>query len=257
MAIIPPQRKSISQVKAQLLNPATTSHFQVSVSFQNSRFNKFKSELGLNLDQGRLNILCSDAALPGSRFLTAEINNNLPGVRERHVYRRSYDDQINLSFYCDADQYLPIRFFEAWMNFIAGTSTSENVASQKYSYRVKFPSEYQNGSSLEITKFEKNLDSRRQTKILTYKFVNCFPLAINTMPVSYDASNLLKCTVGMAYSRYFIEDRPAGVIPRFANALGGAIKRRRNVSALVDDTGLNRRDAAIIESGGFVETLIE
>ena len=220
MAIIQPQRKSISQVKAQLLNPATTSHFQVSVSFQNSRFNKFKSELGLNLDQGRLNILCSDAALPGSRFLTSEINNNLPGVRERHVYRRSYDDQINLTFYCDADHHLPIRFFEAWMNFIAGTSTSENVASQKYSYRVKFPSEYQNGSSLEITKFEKNLDSRRKTKILTYKFVNCFPLAINTMPVSYDTSNLLKCTVGMAYTRYFIEDRPAGVIPRFLNALG-------------------------------------
>ena len=257
MAIIQPQRKSISQVKAQLLNPATTSHFQVSVSFQNPRFNKFKSEIGLNLDQGRLNILCSDAALPGSRFLTAEINNNLPGVRERHVYRRSYDDQINLTFYCDADQYLPIRFFEAWMNFIAGTSTSENVASQKYSYRVKFPDQYQKDSSLEITKFEKNLDSRRKVRPLTYKFVNCFPLAINTMPVSYDASNLLKCTVGMAYSRYFIEKAPAGVITRFANALDSGITRRRNVSALVDDTGLSRRDAAVIESGGFVETLIE
>jgi len=257
MAIIQPQRKSISQVKAQLLNPATTSHFQVSVSFQNPRFNKFKSEIGLNLDQGRLNILCSDAALPGSRFLTAEINNNLPGVRERHVYRRSYDDQINLSFYCDADQYLPIRFFEAWMNFIAGTSVSENVASQKYSYRVKFPDQYQKDSSLEITKFEKNLDSRRKVRPLTYKFVNCFPLAINTMPVSYDASNLLKCTVGMAYSRYFIEKAPAGIITRFANALDRGLTRRRNVNQLVDETGLSRRDAAIIESGGFVETLIE
>ena len=40
------------------------------------------------------------------------------------------------------------------------------------------------------------------------------------MPVSYDASHLLKCTVGMAYSRYFIEQRPRGVIPRFLNALG-------------------------------------
>ena len=220
MAIIPPQRKSISMVKAQLLNPATTSHFQVSVSFLSNEFNRYKRELGLNLDQGRLNILCSETSLPGSRFLTSEINNNLPGVRERHVYRRSYDDQINLTFYCDADQYLPIRFFEAWMNFIAGTSISENVANQKYSYRVKFPDQYQKDSSLEITKFEKNLDSRRKTKILTYKFVNCFPLAINTMPVSYDASNLLKCTVGMAYTRYFIEDRPAGVIPRFLNALG-------------------------------------
>ena len=257
MAIIPPQRKSISQVKAQLLNPATTSHFQVSVSFQNSRFDKFKSEIGLNLDQGRLNLLCSETTLPGSRFLTSEINNNLPGVRERHVYRRSYDDQINLTFYCDADQYLPIRFFEAWMNFIAGTSLSENVASQKYSYRVKFPDEYQKNSSLEITKFEKNLDSRRKVRPITYKFVNCFPLAINSMPVSYDGSNLLKCTVGMAYSRYFIEKAPAGVINRFANALGRRITRGRNISALVDDTGLSRRDAAIIEAGGFVETLID
>ena len=83
MAIIPPQRKSISQVKAQLLNPATTSHFQVSVSFQNSRFNRFKSELGLNLDQGRLNILCSDAALPGSRLVGRR--NPLKGKRRREI----------------------------------------------------------------------------------------------------------------------------------------------------------------------------
>ena len=45
MTIIHPQRKSISQVKAQLLNPATTSHFQMSVSFQDSRFNRFKQEM--------------------------------------------------------------------------------------------------------------------------------------------------------------------------------------------------------------------
>ena len=91
MAIIPPQRKSISMVKAQLLNPATTSHFQVSVSFLSNEFNRYKRELGLNLDQGRLNILCSEASLPGSRFATAELTNNIPGVRERHVYRRTYD----------------------------------------------------------------------------------------------------------------------------------------------------------------------
>ena len=228
MAIIPPQRKSISQVKAQLLNPATTSHFQVSVSFQSREFNRFKQEVGLNLDQGRLNILCSDTSLPGSSFATADITNNIPGVRERHVYRRTYDESINLSFYCDADQYLPIRFFEAWMNFITNTTNRDdpefqNVDRTSHFYRVKFPKTedgggYQQGS-LELTKFEKNLDSRRQTRTLTYKFVNCFPLAINSMPVSYDGSQLLKCTVSMAYSRYFIEDAPRGVIPRFINAL--------------------------------------
>ena len=220
MAIIPPQRKSISMVKAQLLNPATTSHFQVSVSFLEGGFNQYRQELGLNLDQGRLNLLCSDASLPGSAFATSELNNNIPGIRERHVYRRNYDDSIDLTFYCDADQYLPIRFFEAWMNYISGmTSAGYNrVKNEDFHYRVKFPRQYR--GNLEITKFEKNLDSRRQTKILTYKFVNCFPLAINSMPVSYDQSQLLKCTARMAYSRYFIEDSPRGVIPRFLNALG-------------------------------------
>ena len=225
MAIIPPQRKSISMVKAQLLNPATTSHFQVSVSFQDSRFTRYKQELGLNLDQGRLNILCSDAVLPGSSFATADITNNIPGVRERHVYRRTYDDTIGLSFYCDADQYLPIRFFEAWMNYITNTTNRndpefKSAENEAHFYRVKFPNDYQKGS-LEVTKFEKNLDSRRQTRTLTYKFVNCFPLSINSMPISYDGSQLLKCTVSMAYTRYFIEDRPLGVIPRFINALTG------------------------------------
>ena len=124
MAIIPPQRKSISMVKAQLLNPATTSHFQVSISFLERGFNQYRQELGLNLDQGRLNILCSETSLPGSRFATAELTNNIPGVRERHVYRRTYDDTINLTFYCDADQYLPIRFFEAWMNYISNMTSS-------------------------------------------------------------------------------------------------------------------------------------
>ena len=221
MAIIQPQRKSISQVKAQLLNPATTSHFQVSISFSQNGFKEYQQELGLNLDQGRLNILCSEASLPGSRFLTAELNNNYTGVRERHVYRRGYDDQINLTFYCDADQYLPIRFFESWMNYISNTTNLGNnkVSNENFNYRVKFPKEYR--GNLEITKFEKNLDSRRQTKILTYKFVNCFPLGVNSMAVSYDTSGLLKCTVGMAYTRYFIEDRPQGVIPRFVNALFG------------------------------------
>ena len=116
------------------------------------------------------------------------------------------------------------------MNFITNTTNRDdpefqNADRTSHFYRVKFPKDengggYQQGS-LELTKFEKNLDSRRKTRTLTYKFVNCFPLAINSMPVSYDGSQLLKCTVGMAYSRYFIEDAPRGVIPRFINALTG------------------------------------
>ena len=66
-----------------------------------------------------------------------------------------------------------------------------------------------------MIKFEKNINSRRKVKPLAYGFVNTFPLAINSMPVSYDASDLLKCTVSMTYSRYYIEDTRGGLFDMF------------------------------------------
>ena len=67
---------------------------------------------------------------------------------------------------------------------------------------------------MEITKFEKNLDfgGVGRTKIMTYKFVNVFPLAINSIPISYDSLRLLKCTVAMAYSRYFVTKGATGKV---------------------------------------------
>ena len=162
MATIQPQRRSLAEIKSKLLNPATTSHFQVNIgtpSRSDGSFNRFLRETGLNYDQDQLNILCSDASLPGSRLATTELLNDFHGVRERHVYRRLYDDSIQLSFYVDANQYHPIKFFEGWMNYITG-ETSENVLSNvknpNFSYRMKFPINYR--GSLEITKFEKNID---------------------------------------------------------------------------------------------------
>ena len=225
MADIRPTAKSLSQVKANLLNPATTSHFLVSVGLPaggsgiGGGIKEYQQEIGLNYEQERLNILCAEASLPGSRLLTAEINNNFPGVRERHVYRRGFDESTNLTFYVDADQYLPIRFFESWMNYITFSTLAEDpsvgggsIDRENFSYRVRFPKEYK--GNLEITKFEKNLNfgGVGRTKIMTYKFVNVFPLAINSIPISYDSSRLLKCTVAMAYSRYFITKGATGKV---------------------------------------------
>ena len=235
MATIQPQRRSLAEIKAKLLNPATTSHFQVNIgspSRADGTFRRFLRQSGVNFDQDQLNISCSDASLPGSRLATSEILNDFPGVRERHVYRRLYDDAIQLSFYTDADQYLPIRYFEAWMNYITNETTENiflNARDESFSYRMKFPNTYK--GSLEITKFEKNIDSRRKVKPLTYQFVNVFPLSVNSMPISYDASQLLKCTVSMAYSRYFIATGKQGQISDVLNPIAQAAA---NVSAFLN-----------------------
>jgi len=217
MANITPTGKSIAQIKKDLLNPATTSHFLMSVGTpSDSGLQRFQTEIGLNFNtdqQERLNLLCSETALPGSRLSTVESRNHFPGVRERHVYRREFDDIINLVFYVDADQYLPIRYFESWMNFITGSTVTDfpgqgGVEDPTFSYTMKFPNQYK--GSLELTKFEKNLEfgGVGRTKRITYKFVNVYPLAVSSMPISYNTSRLLKCSVGMAYSRYFLTGTP-------------------------------------------------
>ena len=199
--------RKIAQTVADLLNPALTSHYHINIGvpFNDVGFSEFLSGTGASYypNQGKLNLMCSEAQLPGSQLATTELLNDFPGVSERHVYRRQFDDRIDLNFYCDAEQYLPIRFFEAWMNYITNTDNGD-IMKENYSYRMKFPNTYK--GPLEVTKFEKNMQSKNKVKPLTYKFVNCFPLAISSMPVTYDASDLLKCNVSFAYSRYYIDE---------------------------------------------------
>ena len=208
MASVAPSTKGVSSIKSLILNPALTSHYQVIISkpSNDAGFDSFLKKIGGEYGQQnreKLNLSCSEASLPGSQLATSEIINDFYGVTERHVYRRQFDDRIDLTFYCDAEQYLPIRFFEAWMNYITNTDEKHGIENENYSYRMKFPSKYK--APLEVTKFEKNIESKNKVKPLTYRFVNAFPLAISSMPVTYDSSDLLKCNVSFAYSRYYID----------------------------------------------------
>ena len=98
--------RSIGEIKANLLNPALTSQYHVNIGkpFNDDGFDGFLSSIGGNHKQDQLNLQCSEASLPGSQLATSEIINDFYGVTERHVYRRQFDDRIDLNFYCDAEQ---------------------------------------------------------------------------------------------------------------------------------------------------------
>ena len=201
MTSVAPRSQKISDVKSKLLNPALTSHFMIYIGLprKEQQFRQFMAQNSLVLDQDRLHLLCCETSLPGSSLATTELKNDFSGVTERHAYRRIYQDRIDLTFYCDADQYMPIRFFESWLKFIMNEGAG--IENENYSYKVKYPEDYK--GSLEITKFEKNLQQNKSVVPLTYKFVNIFPVAITSIPVSYEASSLLKCSVSMNYTRYY------------------------------------------------------
>lgn len=216
-----PAFKSVSDIKSALLQPALTSHFlvEINTSSLGSDFTRFLNENNVAYNQENLNLLCSEATLPGSNLATLEVTNDFHGVTERHAYRRIYDDRIDLTFYVDAENHMPIRFFETWIKFIADESISrqadKNAGSvdENYFYRFRYPNDY-NKAGITITKFERTSDKISSDytnssglytrRPLVYKFVNCFPISIGSMPVSYDSSSLLKCTVSMTYIRYLL-----------------------------------------------------
>lgn len=217
-----PSNKTVSQIQAALLHPATTSHFEIEIPRPTKLTDTYLSDNGINfspINQDRLKLLCCEATLPGSNFATLELTNDFSGVTERHAYRRVYDDRIDFTFYVDAEYNLPIRFFEVWMKYIAQESVAkrDGVSSRdgNYFYRFNYPDNYVLKQGLKIHKFERSSlgnSGGARSSILTYEFIRAFPISISSMPVSYDTSSLLKCTVSMTYIRYIVEkltDPPA------------------------------------------------
>ena len=190
-----PTKRSVSDIKSNLLAPALTSHFEVSLMVPPVLSNRYNT-----IRQGKIQLMCSEASLPGSSLATHQIDNDFHGVTERHAYRRIYDDRIDLTFYVDAKNYLPIKFFEDWISYIT-SEDKESAKSNSYTYRVRYPDTY-SVSGLEVTKFEKDY-----AQALTYQFIKSYPLQITSMPVSYDGSDLLKCSVAMTYIRYIVDTR--------------------------------------------------
>ena len=203
-----PSKKVLSDLKASILNPALTSHFQCWFNppslVQDWISQKVNAGLGIAYENNSefFSVSCSEASLPVSSLATHEINNDYSGVTERHVYRRQYDDRASFTFYVDHD-YNIIYFFENWISYIVNEQFADangipGIEKPNHFYRVNFPKQYQ--TEIYLKKFERDYAGRS----LEYRFLNAYPISIDSMPVSYDSSQLLKCTVSFNYSRYIV-----------------------------------------------------
>ena len=204
----------IKGLRTKILAPALTSHYEVKIPVGAGTLNSILKPLLGTDGQENLNISCSEASLPGSSIATFEIKNDYAGVTERYAHRRMYDDRIDFTFYVDSHQYLPIRFFESWMRFVTGESgdrtdgETRELVNPGYHYRMNFPESYRCERGLKIVKFERDYKNS-----LEYEFIGAYPIAVSSMPVGYDSSSLLKCTVSMTYLRYVITEL-TGPVPQ-------------------------------------------
>ena len=226
MAIVGPKKYTMSELKAKILQPSFTSHYQVSFPVP-VKVMAYLGQRGVNVGtyeiEDYITVPCSEAALPGSRLTTHELNDDFTGVTLRHAYRRLYDETTNFTFYVDAQKYYVIRLFEGWMSYMmlegvtnTGTYIRDDRLKLDYSHRVAFPDDYKT-NDLSIIKFERDYQQGTggtPAGSLTYIFTDAYPINITSSPISYDSSQLLKCTVDFNFSRYVIDTaNPLPVAP--------------------------------------------
>jgi hypothetical protein len=165
-----PTIRSVSDIKSKLLRPALTSFYEVEIDLPKGDgvlANRL-SELRADgsEDQDVLNLRCSEASLPGSNLATLETTNTYHGVTERPAGKGPIDPT--------------------------------------YTYRSRYSNNYVSPQGLKVRKFERDFDT--SGSILEYTFVNSYPFSISAMPVSYESSSLLKCTVSFSYLRYVLNE---------------------------------------------------
>lgn len=192
---MPVRPRKISDIKPLFTNLAVTSQYEV-------RFGGFSPDLQEYLRKRGVDsrfigetvgLLCNSASLPGSSFATADINGNFTGLMEKFAHTRIFTP-IELSFYVDKE-YKTMKFLEHWMEYISSASLV-NPGENPYFSKMKYPDQYKVDYS-KIIKF--NRDYKRE---LEYNFFGMFPIALSSVSVSYDSSQLMTVSATLNYERY-------------------------------------------------------
>jgi hypothetical protein len=202
-----PRHYGVSELKSRFLHLAQTSVYHVKFATP-PEVNDFVSKSGRGVssfDISNIELLCSEASLPGSTLATHEVTGDYPGVTEKMAYRRIYDESLDLTFYVDAD-YNVVEYLDGWMNFITGQGAvsgkpNESFKDPTQSYRMLYPNQYK--GKIFLVKYEK--DVTRTFRSMTYTFVDAFPISLVSSPISYNSSEILKFTVSFSYTRYVRE----------------------------------------------------
>lgn len=148
--------------------------------------------------------LCEEASLPGMQAMTGSTTGVYMGEGAvNYAHTKSFTD-ITLGWTCDANM-VPLKFVNAWMGFIFGDDDAENTKENgRYRVnRVQYPEDYQ--CQIVITKAERNKQSTLGRVSGIYTLYDAFPYSIQSTPISYGTTTLLKVSASFYYRRWDFE----------------------------------------------------
>ena len=215
-------RPDMKDIRDTVARPSLDTFYQVTFSFGKTNIwlgsDGFRQFSGSSIplpsnkrSQGRtfkekMSILCTEAEIPGTTFQTDLAVGHHQGIQEEFPNLRTFPP-LNLTFYLDADMVV-LEVLEKWMTYINPIRKNDKRSLNAYG-RFNYPEDYK--EIIHLTKFERDTFIDRQnlteyqSRLSTYEFVNVWPTNLTSMRVAYGDSNVLKCSVQLAYDRFFTD----------------------------------------------------
>lgn len=185
-------------------------------------FLNLKNALGSDFNQAQLqadsaaggparwiSLMCDEAILPGSQAATGQINGLYTGSGQfNYAHTRMYND-LTLSWIGDANM-TALKFVNTWMESIfedgyktIQQSNPNNVQyrTRNRSVRLNYPDEYT--MQISILKAERDNKSETGRPSIRYVMEGAYPYSIDSVPLSFGASTLVKITANFYYERWY------------------------------------------------------
>ena len=198
----------VDKIKSTVARPSLDTFYEVNFSF-----GKYQTWLrgetpGKRRTQGtdfmqKMKLMCTQAEIPGTSFVESSVTGHHQGITEAFPNLRNFPP-LDLVFYADADHVI-LEVLESWMSYINPIFDSGIRNSNAFT-RFNYPEDYK--ETIHLTKFERDTfirESRNasyQSNMTSYEFVNVWPIDLSSMRVAYGDSNVLRCSVTLAYDRF-------------------------------------------------------
>ena len=189
-------------------------------------------------DKDILHMLCDEAQLPNVQASTAQITGRYLGeTAMQYPTSRLYTD-VGLGFLCDAEL-IPLKFFTYWYDYIFGETDNvrgdvNSNSGDYYGAMVASPNDINRINRLNylddyvatcyIVKTESGPRASNQRAPITFMLENCYPYAVDAVPLAYGTSQVARVNVNLYYSRHTV-------------SYGDGVWKKRMLSQAQQDTG--------------------
>lgn len=207
-----------------------TNNFEVAFNFDTTSlaYQKINSA-GINLDDQRADngrngaaftMYCEEASLPGVQATVANTTGRFLGEGAwNYPTQRMYQD-LSLTWMCDANM-MPLKVMQAWMEtiFVDNPREGNQAMTSEFNItenetkpvttitRVNYMDDYK-CKFITITKGERSPTNTIGRKAMIYKLYNAYPYSIESTPLSYGSSQIVKVTANFYYQRWSVYQIP-------------------------------------------------